>query len=544
MRTPMAAIVLAVAAVLALPAASEAQAQGFPTRAVDGTISTAAGTVPGFAGDGGPATQARLDAPLDTAFLPDGSYVVADTRNHRIRRVAADGVITTVAGSSPGLSGDGGPAASAQFDTPGGVTALGGGAYLVADTANARIRRVSPGGTIVTVAGTTAGFSGDGGPAVLAGLNAPSDTALMPDGGYVIADTGNGRVRRVSPAGVITTIAAGLAGPRDVAVAEDGAVVVADTGNDRILRIAPGGAVTTVAGTEAGFSGDGDPARDARLAAPASIAALTNGGILVADTANHRVRRITPLGAIFTVAGTGRGAGGDGGPSKAAQLSSPVGVTPAPGGGFLVADAGNARIRRVTTFGAVPPAVSGRSVGVAPQAGTVVVRPAGVDTFLALREEDLVPTTSDVDATRGRLEVATATGVGAAQQTAIAREGAFAVRQVGTRSAPTTLLRLPSLTGCGAGARRATAAGRRKPPRTRARGRGGRAGGGRGRPATGSVSAAAIGTEWATTLLCDGTRVTVRDGAVRVRDKIRGRTRIVRAGQSFKVVTRGARRGA
>jgi glucose/arabinose dehydrogenase len=552
-RAPIVSLVLAVAA--ALPAVASAQ---YPPRAVDGTITTVAGTGPGFAGDGGPATAARLNAPLDTAFLADGSYVVADAANNRIRRVAPNGVIQTVAGSSPGLSGDGGPAVTAQLDQPNGVTALNGGAYLIADSANARIRLVSGAGTITPVAGTTPGRSGDGGPAVLAQLNAPADTALEPDGGYLIADTFNDRIRRVAPNGIITTIAGSTRGfggdggpataaqldrPRDVAVATDGAIIVADTGNSRIRRIAPDGTITTVAGIGPGFTGDGDPARGARLAAPVSVAALANGGVLVADTGNNRVRRITPLGAIFTVAGTTQGVGGDGGPSKAGQLTSPAGVTPAPGGGFLVADAGNGRIRRVSTFGAVPPAVSGRSVGVAPQAGTITVRPAGIDAFLSLREEDLVPTSSDVDASSGRLEVATATGLSAAQQRATVREGAFAVRQVGARATPTTLLRLPSLTGCGP-APRASAARRKKRARKRQQRLWVSERGGRWRTATGSVSAAAIGTEWAPTLLCDGTRVTVREGRVRVRDKIRNRSVIVRAGQSVTVRTGGARRGS
>jgi hypothetical protein len=194
----------------------------------------------------------------------------------------------------------------------------------------------------------------------------------------------------------------------------------------------------------------------------------------------------------------------------------------------------------VSTVGAVPPAVSGRSVGVVPQSGTIAVQPAGIQAFLPLREEDLVPLTSDVDATSGRLQIATAVGFGPAQQTAVTREGAFNVRQIGPGASPTTLLRLPSLTGC-ASTTRATAAAKR---RKRSKRLWVSEKGGRWRTATGSVSAAAIGTEWATTLLCDGTRVSVREGAVRVRDKIRNRSVIVRAGQSFKVATRGARRGS
>jgi NHL repeat-containing protein len=512
MRSATAWIASLLLAMASLALAGTAQAQ-YPARVADGTIATAAGTVPGFAGDGGPATAARLSRPQDIAFLADGSWVVADTGNDRIRRVAPNGVITTVVGP-------------ADVDDPQGVTALAGGGYLIADTANNRIRRVAPGGAIATV---------------LTGLNRPSDTAVTPDGGYLVADTGNNRIQRVAPTGAVTTLAGGLSAPRDIAVAVDGAVIVADTGNDRVLRIGTDGRVTTVAGAGEGFAGDGEPARDARLNAPVSVAALSNGGILLTDAANDRVRRITPLGTIFTVAGTSRGLAGDGGPAKLGRLSGPAGVTPAPGGGFLVVDGANGRVRRVTTFGAIPPAVSGRSVGVAPQSGAIAVRPAGIDAFLPLREEDLVPLSSDVDAATGRLEVATATGTGPDQQRAVVREGAFGVRQVGSRALPTTVFRLPSLTGC---TPRAAAASKKRPSRRkRARRLWVSERGGRWRTATGSVSAAAIGTEWATTLQCDGTRVSVREGAVRVRDKIRDRSVIVRAGQTFKVVTRGARRG-
>jgi hypothetical protein len=513
MRSATAWIASLLLVVAALAFAGTAHAQ-YPARVADGTIATAAGTVPGFAGDGGPATAARLSGPQDTAFLADGSWVVADTGNDRIRRVAPNGVITTVVGP-------------AEVDGPQGVTALPGGGYLVADTLHDRIRRVAPGGAITTV---------------LTGVRRPSDTAMTADGGYLVADTGNNRIQRVAPNGAVTTLAGGLNGPRDIAVAVDGAVIVADTGNDRVLRVGPDGAVTTVAGAGEGFAGDGEPARDARLNAPVSVAALTNGGILLTDATNERVRRITPLGTIFTVAGTTRGVAGDGGLAKLGRLSAPAGVTPAPGGGFLVADGANGRVRRVTTFGAIPPAVSGRSVGVAPQSGALAVRPAGIAAFLPLREEDLVPLTSDVDAATGRLEIATATGTGTDQQRAVVREGAFGVRQVGSRALPTTVFRLPSLTGC---TPRAAAAGKTTRPRRKKRAKrlwvSER--GGRWRTATGSVSAAAIGTEWATTLQCDGTRVTVRQGSVRVRDKIRDRSVIVRAGQTFKVVTRGARRG-
>ena len=151
----------AVAAALAVAAATAPGAA-----AATGFAFTAAGTTEGFGGDGGPARTAQLDLPSDVSVLPDGGYLVADTNNHRIRRVGADGRITTVAGTTMGFGGDGGPATQAQLNNPDGVAVLPGGGFLIADTDNFRVRRVDAGGTITTVAGAgTAGVSGDGGPA-------------------------------------------------------------------------------------------------------------------------------------------------------------------------------------------------------------------------------------------------------------------------------------------------------------------------------------------------------------------------------------------
>src|SRR5262249_55989325 len=152
---------------------------------------------------------ALLRDALAVAALPDSSILIADPGNSRIRRVSPSGTITTVVGDgSFGFSGDGGPATAAQISAPNGGAAMPAGGFLIADTGNSRIRRVFPDGTITTVAGTTtAGFSGDGGQATSAQLDLPYGVAPTADGGFVIADTGNRRVRRVSATGVITTIA-------------------------------------------------------------------------------------------------------------------------------------------------------------------------------------------------------------------------------------------------------------------------------------------------------------------------------------------------
>jgi uncharacterized repeat protein (TIGR01451 family) len=231
-------------------------------------------------------------------------------------------------------------------------------------------RRQAQGYTLRTIAGNEfSGFSGDGGPATAASLGQTFGVAVAPDGSVLIADTGNGRIRRVGPDGIITTIAgtgtagfSGDGGPATaarfngavgVALAPDGSVVIADANNHRVRRVGPDGIITTIAGTgTAGFSGDGEPATAASLSSPYGVAVAPDGGVLIADTGNSRIRRVGPDGIITTIAGTGTaGFSGDGGRAAAANLSSPYGVAVAPDGSVLIADTGNSRIR--SNFGAV-----------------------------------------------------------------------------------------------------------------------------------------------------------------------------------------------
>src|SRR5919198_905794 len=541
---------LQITTAVALAALAFAAPSAF-ARATDGTISGVAGTIPGFAGDGGPATQAQLDAPSDVAFVSSNSFLIADTGNDRIRQVVPDGTIQTVAGSDRGYFGDGGPAVDAGLDRPEGVTAAPGGGYVIADTFNHVIRRVGSNGIINTIAGTDRGFSGDGGPATSAALSFPSDTTTMSDGSILIADTGNDRIRKIAPNGIITTVAGSTRGfggdggpatsaklnqPRDVTVASDGAILIADTGNNRVRRVDPNGTITTVAGLGAGLSGDGDPAARAKLNSPTSIVAVAHGGFIVADTANNRVRRITPMGAIFSVVGTSLGNSGNGGLAKNAQLNHPGAITLAPGGGFLVADTANATVRRVTDVGAVPPAVVGHSFGVAPAGGLVTIRPNGMSKNIRLQEEDLVPNFSQVDATSGEMDLTMARDAAGAQQTARVFWSPFTVTQ-GSTGQPFTQFKIPPPDGCTSSAE-ATAAKKKRKKKKKQRRLWVSETGGNWKTATGSVSAGAIGTEWLTTSLCDGTRITVRKGIVRVIDrKHRPHKVVLHAGQTFRTPT-------
>ena len=175
-----------------------------------GVITRVAGTGNlGNSGDDGPATDAQLNVPLGVAVTADGGFLIADASNNEVRKVSAAGMITRVAGTGiPGNSGDDGPATDAKLNGPFGVAVTADGGFLIADTGNNEVRKVSAAGVITRVAGTgTSGNTGDDGPATDAQLNNPVGVAVTADGGFLIADTGNNVVRKVSAAGVITRVA-------------------------------------------------------------------------------------------------------------------------------------------------------------------------------------------------------------------------------------------------------------------------------------------------------------------------------------------------
>ena len=315
-----------------------------PAEAAQGDIFTFAGTgLSGFGGDGGPATSAALRQPTAVAWLADGSVLVADYGNHRIRRVSPSGQMTTVAGTgTAGYSGDGGPATSARLSWPLDVEPTADGGFLIADLGNKRVRKVSPAGIITTVAGNgVEGASGDGGPATSAQLAAPTGVAVAADGGFLVVDAATHRVRRVSPGGTITRVAgsgqAGGAGdggsaataqlntPVGVEALPDGGFLVTEYEGQRVRRVSAAGMITRAAGSgSAGFSGDGGPATAARLNKPVGVSTTSDGGFLIGDSLNGRVRKVAADGTISTVAGTTvRGYAGDGGLGAAGAASLP-----------------------------------------------------------------------------------------------------------------------------------------------------------------------------------------------------------------------------
>lgn len=334
-----------------------------------GVITTVAGTGGlGAAGDGSAATSAELNLPYGVALDAIGNIYIADTNNERVRRVDTAGVITTIAGTgSTGFGGDGGAATGAQLNVPYAVTTDGQDVYI-ADTNNNRIRRVDSAGMITTVAG--GGNSEDGGLATDAKLLSPQGIVVGELGMYIPDTVGNiGRVWHVDSAGVIATVAGGrsiigdgagataaqLGDPLGVAIDALGEIYVADTGYERIRRIDRTGVITTVAGNGIfGYGGDGSAATAAELSSPGDLAIDGVGNLYIADTSNHRIRRVDPNGTITTVAGTGTGGySGDGGAATAAKLFFPYGVAVDGAGNLYIADTYNQRIRRVDTSGEI-----------------------------------------------------------------------------------------------------------------------------------------------------------------------------------------------
>lgn len=341
-------------------------ASGFarPTFTLAGT-GPAATELPagGFSGDGGVATLARLDTP--TALVEDlgGQLLFTDSGNSRIRRVATTGLITT--------------AFRRQLGTPVGIARRRNGDLLIADATKHRIWIASTSGAITVLAGTgTAGFSGDGGLAWAAKLQNPSGVIEAADGSVFIADTGNQRVRRVDEEGRIGTVVgngrfgfagdrgpatlAALAAPTGLATASDGALLIADSENHRIRKVDAGVITTVAGGRAAGFGGDGGPALNARLHRPLGLAAFGSGGYLVADSLNNRIRKVSAAGLISTVAGKSRigGYGGDGGVPTRARLRTPTGMLRTTRGELVIADADNNVLRYVSGRRAVRLAIA------------------------------------------------------------------------------------------------------------------------------------------------------------------------------------------
>jgi sugar lactone lactonase YvrE len=299
--------------------------------------------------------------PTGVAVDAAGNLYIADAVNQVVRQVTPDGLISTIVGIglTNGYAGDGGPAVNALLRSPQAVAVDSAGNLYIADTGNQRVRKVTPDGTITTMAGGGSSFGlgfGDGGPATLAVLAWPAGLAVDSAGALYIADRDANNVRKVAPDGAISTVAgcfvcltlgdggpatnALLSMPYAVAVDNNGIVYIADTIHFRIRKVTTDGTITTLAGSGAGsYSGDGGPASSAGVYIPKGVAADAAGNVYIADSGDGRIRIVTPDGAINTIAGNGsQGSAGDGGPATDAALQLPGQIAVGSGGTLYFVD--------------------------------------------------------------------------------------------------------------------------------------------------------------------------------------------------------------
>jgi sugar lactone lactonase YvrE len=336
----------------------------------DGIITNLAGNWrPGLASDGRTAIKAQGVTPNSLAVDAAGNLYFADSTNHKVGRISPSGIVSTLVGTGKaGYSGDRGPAASAQLGYLGGIALDRGGNLYIADSGNARIRRVSVDGTITTIAGNgIPGTSGDEGLAVSAALT-PSSLAVDDHGTvYVVGGPPAAWLRRISADGRISTMASkdfsaedptpairsGLHYPSDLTIDAAGGILIAEYEMRRIRRIDTRGRLTTVAGCPACMAlGDSGPATRAYIGADPHLAADAKGNLYISESG--RIRKVSRKGIITTIAGTGlAGFAGDGGPADKAQLRAPEGIAVDSSGNIYIADSGNGRVRKVAVNGTI-----------------------------------------------------------------------------------------------------------------------------------------------------------------------------------------------
>jgi uncharacterized protein (TIGR03437 family) len=347
-----------------------ADRDNFRLRRVDASlrISTVAGNGTSF-DNGVSATGLLLFQPTGVNVASDGSLMISDSGSDVVRRVRSDGLSFTVAGNGGhGYGGDGGLATSAEFSTPSNVAFDSVGNLYIADTDNHVIREVDTTGVVTTVAGNgTPGYNGDTIPATQASLNRPTSIAIDTAGIMYIADSGNHKIRRVS-GGVITTIAgtgqpsffgenvaastAALNNPSSLAFDANGNLLIADTLNNCVRRISlPAMIITTVAGRGqvSGTAADGGNARTASLGLVLGVAGDAAGNVYFTDITTNLVRKVSATNVISTIAGNGKpGFSGDGGSATQASLNLPFQVAVDNAGDVFIADYGNDRVRVVS----------------------------------------------------------------------------------------------------------------------------------------------------------------------------------------------------
>src|SRR6266496_4278817 len=314
------------------------------------------------------ASAARFNSPHGVATDSSGNVYVADTINHTIRKITPAGVVTTLAGLAGITGSDDGTGSAARFYDPIGVATDSSGNVYVADTVNNTIRQITPVGVVTTLAGLAGIYGSADGTGSAARFNNPFGVATDSSGNVYVADSGNNTIRKITPAGAVTTLA-GLAGitgnadgtgsaarfsnPEGVATDSSGNVYVGDTYNNTIRKISPAGVVTTLAGLAGSGGSDDGTGSAARFYLPVGMATDSSGNVYVADTFNYTIRKISPAGVVTTLAGLAGFPGSDDGTGSAARFSFPEGVATDSSGNVYVADTSNHTIRKITPAGVV-----------------------------------------------------------------------------------------------------------------------------------------------------------------------------------------------
>jgi sugar lactone lactonase YvrE len=333
-----------------------------------GVVTTLAGVAQQSGSADGNGAAARFNAPFDIAVGAAGKLYVADSGNHTIRVISPTGAVTTLAGTAGAVGSADGTGANARFNSPGGITADADGNLYVTDTFNHVIRRITPAGAVTTIAGMAQMPGNADGNVMAARFNTPVGIALDREGNLYVADTGNHTIRKISPAGVVTTVAgtAGSAGaldgtgpnarfnlPYGVAVDGVGNLYVGDSGNYTIRRITPAGVVATVAGSPGNGGNENGSGGAARFFAPTDLLVDATGTVYIVDTGNNAIRKLTPAGEVATVAGPTSVVGSTDGSGAAARFNTPLGIAPDTSGNLIVADMGNHTLRKITPAGVV-----------------------------------------------------------------------------------------------------------------------------------------------------------------------------------------------
>jgi len=340
-------------------------------------VTTLAGQAGSLGSTDGTGIAARFYDPSGVTVDSAGDVYVADYGNHSIRKVTSTGAVSTLAGAAASVGNADGTGIAARFNGASGVAVDSTGNVYVADTFNSTIRRVTPAGVVTTLAGLAGSTGSADGTGIAARFYYPPSVAVDTAGNVYVADTSNHTIRKVTPAGEVTTLAGlaltpgrtdgtGVAGrfwyPYGVAADSTSNVYVADTVNSTIRKVTPAGVVTTLAGLPGATASVDGTGSAARFYQPRGVAVDGAGNVYVADTHNNTIRKVTPAGEVTTLAGQAGSFGSVDGLGSDARFYSPYGVAVDTTGNVYVADAGNATIRKVTPAGVVT-TLAGQGVG-------------------------------------------------------------------------------------------------------------------------------------------------------------------------------------